>query len=228
MAEHTHVSGYRKYFGDRFADLSPATATEDQIRDVYNDWANKYDEELVVKAQCIAHRPYAECLDAAIKQYLDKPKDEVKIIDCGAGTGLCGVELHKLGYTHLCAVDISPEMLNEARKKNVYQKFICAPLNSDQNPEVNTGEYDVMICFGTLCAAHVKATALVEMIRMIQIGGLLSFNIRLGELEQYQPVMEELEKGGKWVIVAKKTIPHYQRDDMPKTSSCFVYKILKH
>ena len=44
MATHTHVGGYRKYFGTRFADLSPATTTEDQIRDVYNDWANKYDE----------------------------------------------------------------------------------------------------------------------------------------------------------------------------------------
>ena len=90
----------------------------------------------MVKALLVCHRPQAECLDAAIKQYLNKPKDEVKIIDCGAGTGLCGVELHKLGYTNLCALDISPEMLNEARKKNVYQKFICTPLNSDQNPEV--------------------------------------------------------------------------------------------
>ena len=117
----------------------------------------------MVKALLVCHRPQAECLDAAIKQYLNKPKDEVKIIDCGAGTGLCGVELHKLGYTHLCALDISPEMLNEARKKNVYQKFICAPLNSDQNPEVITGEYDAMICIGTLAAAHVKPTTLVEM-----------------------------------------------------------------
>ncbi|XP_022806935.1 uncharacterized protein LOC111343997 [Stylophora pistillata] len=171
--------------------------------------------------QCVTHRPQAECLDAAIKQYLEKPTDEVKIIDCGAGTGLCGVELHKLGYTHLCALDISPEMLNEARKKNVYQKFICAPLNSDQNPEVNTGEYDAMICFGTLCAAHVKATALMEMIRMIKIGGLISFNIRLGEVERYQPMIEELEKEGKWLNAAKKTIPHYQRGDITKTSlSC--------
>lgn len=228
MATHTHVGGYRKYFGTRFADLSPATTTEDQIRDVYNDWANKYDEEVVVKALLVCHRPQAECLDAAIKQYLNKPKDEVKIIDCGAGTGLCGVELHKLGYTHLCALDISPEMLNEARKKNVYQKFICAPLNSDQNPEVITGEYDAMICIGTLAAAHVKPTALVEMIRMIKIDGLLSFNIRFGELELYQPMMEELEKEGKWVNVVKETIPHFQTDDMPQTSSFFVYKILKH
>ena len=103
---------------------------------------------------------------------MDKPKDGIKIIDCGAGTGLPGVELNKLGYTNLCALDISQEMLNEAKKKNVYNKFICAPLNDQQNPAVKTGEYDAMICIGTLAAAHVKPSAMVEMIRMIKIGEL--------------------------------------------------------
>ena len=32
MATHTHVGGYRKYFGTRFADLSPATTTELKIK----------------------------------------------------------------------------------------------------------------------------------------------------------------------------------------------------
>lgn len=41
-------------------------------------------------------------------------------------------------------------------------------------------------------------------------------------------MMEELEKEGKWVNVVKETIPHFQTDDMPQTSSFFVYKILKH
>ena len=73
----------------------------------------------------------AEYLDAdAIKQVLiDKPKDEIKIMDARAGTGNVGVELSKLGYTNLHALDISQEMLNEAKKKKVYKKVICAALN---------------------------------------------------------------------------------------------------
>ena len=50
--------------------------------------------------------------------------DQIKIIDAGAGTGLIGVELKKLGYTNLCALDISAEMLREAKKKEVYTEFI--------------------------------------------------------------------------------------------------------
>lgn len=51
---------------------------------------------------------------------MNKLKDEVKIIDCGVGIGLCGVEFYKFGYIYLCVLDILFEMLNEVRKKNVY------------------------------------------------------------------------------------------------------------
>ena len=46
------------------------------------------------------------------------------------------VELIKLGYTNLHALDISQEMLNEAKKKNLYKKIICAPLNDQHIAEL--------------------------------------------------------------------------------------------
>ena len=80
------------------------------------------------------------------------------------------MELSKLGYTNIDALDISQEMLNEAKKTNVYTKLICAPLNDQRNPEIATGEYHVLICTGTLIAAHVQPEALDEMIRMVKTG----------------------------------------------------------
>lgn len=113
----------------------------------------------------------AEYLDDAIKQVLrDKPKDEVKIMDAGAGTGHIGVELRKLGYTNLYALDISQEMLDEAKKKNVYKGITCAALTDQQIPEINTGEFDALICCGTLVQGHVHCNAFVEMIRMVKVG----------------------------------------------------------
>lgn len=94
----------------------------------------------------------------------------MKIIDVGTGTGLLGVELHELGYTSLTALDISPEMLNETRKKNVYKKFICASLSDQLIPEIGTGEYDALICAGTLVKGHARSSAFVEMIRIVRIG----------------------------------------------------------
>lgn len=123
MATKDHFGGYTKYFGNIFANLSPEGTTEEQIKEVYNEWASRFDEENF-NARVICHKPQVECLDSAIKKYLNKPKEEIKIIDCGAGTGLSGVELNEIGYTNLCALDISQEMLNEAKKKNVFKIYL--------------------------------------------------------------------------------------------------------
>ena len=89
-------------------------------------------------------------------------------MDAGAGTGQVGVELHKFGFTTIDALDISPGMLNEAKKKNVYKKFICAALGGQQIPEIETGEYDVFICVGVFAIAHVPTVALIEIMRMVR------------------------------------------------------------
>ena len=128
-------------------------------------------QEVVHDAGSVYHKPLAACLDEAIKQVFPcKPKDEIKIIDAGAGTGLMAVELQKLGYTNVYALDISQEMLNEAKKKNVYKKLICAALTDQRIPEIKTGEFDALICGGSMFKGHVRSSALTEMVRMIKSG----------------------------------------------------------
>ena len=78
------------------------------------------------------------------------------MIDVGAGTGLIGIELQKLGYSNLHALDISPEMLKEEKKRNIYKRFFCVALT------------DVLV--GTLLAGHIRAAALDEMVRIVKHG----------------------------------------------------------
>ena len=115
--------------------------------------------------------PIVKTLDDAVQAELkDFPKDKIKIMDAGAGTGLVGIELQKFGFSTIDALDISPGMLEEAKKKNIYKKLICAALNDQQIPEIKTGEYDVLICVGVFAIAHVPPVAIVEMIRMVRAG----------------------------------------------------------
>lgn len=117
------------------------------------------------------HKPITDLLDAAIKEvYPAQAKSNIRIIDAGAGNGLVGAALAKLGYTNIDALDISQEMLNEAAKKKVYTKFICAPLNEQRIPEIETGAYHALICIGTMVDSHVKAAALDEMSSMVRAG----------------------------------------------------------
>ncbi|XP_020620888.1 Williams-Beuren syndrome chromosomal region 27 protein-like [Orbicella faveolata] len=161
---------YDKYRIKKLSRLTKDT-TEEEIKDLYKNWATTYDKDVLQEAQIIFRKPLAECLDAAIKQvFPDKTQSRIKIIDAGAGTGLAGVELFKLGYTNIDALDISQEMLNEAKKKNIYKKFICASLTEQRIPEIETGEYHAMISTGTLGTAHARPEAIEEMIRMVKPG----------------------------------------------------------
>ena len=95
-------------------------------------------------------------------------KDEIKIVDVGEGTGLIGMELHKLGYPDLYGLDISPEMLNEAKKKNVYKSFICSSLSDKSIPEDDKAKYDALVSGGTLEKGHLRPHAFDKMLAMVK------------------------------------------------------------
>ena len=84
---------------------------------------------------------------------------------------MTGIELHKLGYTDIHALDISQEMLNIAKQKGVpYKRFVCTPLTEQSIKEFATGEFDALIAAGVLVKAHVRPAAFVEIIRMVKAG----------------------------------------------------------
>lgn len=108
------------------------------------------------------------------ESFPNTPKDQLKILDAGAGTGPIGIELDKLGYTCVHALDISEEMLNVARQKGVpYKRFICTALTEKRVCEVETGEFDIVIAAGALIMANVRPEALVEIVRMVKKGELV-------------------------------------------------------
>ena len=49
--------------------------------------------------------------------------EEVKFVDLGCGTGLCGQALKKEGFERFIGVDFAQVLLDEAKKKNVYKKL---------------------------------------------------------------------------------------------------------
>jgi len=221
----TYEAGFKTVFKGRLTNVSDET-TEEEIKNLYAEWANEYDED--VQRIMVYHKPLAESLDSAMKQvYKDKTVDQIKIIDVGAGTGVLGVELQKLGYTNLHALDISQEMLSEAKKKNVYSKFIRASLSDQRIPEIETGEFDALICGGTLGKGHVRSCGLDEMTRIVKRGGPICFNIREGHLDYFKGKMLDLEKAGRWKQISRVTVPYFESDDLPKETFVFTYKLLQ-
>lgn len=147
----------------------------DAARDLYDEWADTYGKDMD-DASYIAPALAAAALAAALAAHLQPEGSEgllakARILDAGCGTGYCGVSLSKLGARLIDGADLSPGMLEHARKTGVYGELKTADL-SRPIAEVPSGSYDAVICVGTLTHGHVGPAALSEFNRLVKSPGV--------------------------------------------------------
>ena len=170
-----------------------ASENNQQLEERYDEWAKDYDEDLEDDFGYIIPRIAAETFSQFV------PKD-AKILDAGAGTGLVGVELHRLGYTNIEAMDLSRGMLEEANRKGVYDKF--HQMIMGETLEFATGVFDAAIGVGVLTLGHAPAHSLDELARVVKPGGLVVFTLRPDVYEQngFRERQQQLESDGIWEL----------------------------
>ncbi|MCB2216518.1 class I SAM-dependent DNA methyltransferase [Desulfofustis glycolicus] len=177
-----------------------------QLMDAYKEWATDYESDTVNRFGYVAHVASAEALDKVLQ---DK---EAAILDAGCGTGLVGEELVRRGYTAIDALDYSREMLEEARRKNIYRRHLQADLSKPLDFEENT--YDAVVCAGTFTYGHVKAHAFDELVRITRPGGIICFTIREGAYEDYgyRQRMIELEQQQAWELLGMENADYLKNE----------------
>lgn len=170
-----------------------ASENNRQLEERYDEWAKDYDEDLEDDFGYVIPRIAAETFARFV------PKD-ARVLDAGAGTGLVGVELRRLGYSNLEAMDLSRGMLEEARRKEAYSDFhqmiMGEPLGLD------TGAYDAVVCVGVLTLGHAPARALDELARVVRPGGFVVFTLRPDVYEQngFREKQRQLESKEIWEL----------------------------
>ncbi len=171
-----------------------ASENNEQIEERYDQWANEYDEDLADDFGYVMPRMAAEIFERFVAK-------DARVLDAGAGTGLVGVELSRLGYGNLEAMDISSGMLEVAGAKNVYgalhQKVMGEPLGFE------TDSYDAAIGVGVLTLGHAPASSLDELVRVTKPGGVIAFTLRPDVYRQngFREKQDELTAKGKWELV---------------------------
>jgi len=167
-----------------------------QLMDAYKDWAVDYDIDTVGRFGYVAHIVTATALERQL------PQKKSRILDAGCGTGLVGEVLKKMGYASMDALDYSKEMLDEAEKKQIYDKLIQADLS--KSLDIADKVYDAVVCAGTFTYGHVDAGAFNELIRITRPGGVIIFTIREGAYQDYgyRQRMIELEQSGEWELLS--------------------------
>ena len=137
-----------------------------------------------------------------------------RIIDVGAGTGLVGVELHKLGYSELTGIDLSEEMLAEASDKGVYTELSQLDLyGGDLSPYL--ARFDAAISIGTFTAGQLKPEILEKVASLVRPGGAVVICIRditWNNVEaRYAQEVEKLGKSGVWTLMEERVLPYHSK-----------------
>lgn len=168
--------------------------TPEQLNQAYQDWACDYDRDTCEVMGYVGPTIAAQLLDC----HLDVKA--AKILDAGCGTGLVGEVLKDMGYGNIEAMDYSVDMINEAKKKTVYNSLFQADMN--ESLDVPNNAYDAIICVGTFTYAHVGPDAFDELVRVTRPGGYICFTIRDGAYEEYgyRSKMLQLEADNQWKL----------------------------
>lgn len=166
-----------------------------ELEERYDVWAKDYDTDLNEGFEWHGPIKATECFAKYVKN------KDARILDAGAGTGICGQLLFQQGYKNIVAMDLSKGMLEEARKKNAYREFYRMVMG--EHLDLETNSFDAVISVGVLTVGHAPAGSFDELIRVTKPGGYIVFSLRPDVYTDggFKEKQEALEKEGKWKLV---------------------------
>lgn len=150
---------------DSFAIKTP----EDSVR-LYRAWAPTYDTGF---ADRMGYRLPEMVAEAFVKAGGLGP-----VLDVGAGTGLVGERLAAFGAGPLDGIDLSPEMLAQARAKEVYRHLVLADLGMPL--ELAANAYGGIVSSGIFTHGHVGPQVFGELMRVAAPGSVFALSVNDG------------------------------------------------
>lgn len=177
----------------------------DGARRMYGDWAETYDESFGAAWGYIAPREIAAILRSEIAP-------GAEILDIGAGTGL--VAEHLRGLT-VDALDITPEMLEVARPKQLYRHLMLGDLTKAL--DIPDASYDAIVSCGTFTHGHVGPECFPELLRITRPGAVFACGTIGPVLDGagFGSELARLVARGRIAPVAWRDIPIYEGVDHP-------------
>ncbi|MCA1909404.1 MAG: tetratricopeptide repeat protein [Magnetospirillum sp.] len=157
---------------------APQRAPQAYVRQLFDDYADRFDSALVGALDYRGPSLLADALDRTLDR-----KHDLAVLDAGCGTGLAASILRPLAAT-LDGMDLSPAMVAKARQRQVYDSLHEAELEQYLNRHPESYDLivaaDVMVYLGSLSGPLAAArTALRD-------GGTLAFTLeRTEDSESY-------------------------------------------
>lgn len=150
-----------------FLDKAYGARDAASTRQLYDDWAASYEAEIGENGYATPGR----CA-AALRAHTKDPHQP--ILDFGCGTGLSGLALKLQGFTCIDGVDLSAEMLEQARAKQLYRRL--DQIAADAPLPFTPGDYAAIAAIGVIGAGAAPISVLDTLMAGLASGGLLVFS----------------------------------------------------
>ena len=96
------------------------------------------------------------------------------ILDFGCGTGLSAEALLSCGFSSIDGVDISSEMIEIAREKDIYRNLEC--FDPDKGIPVKQNEYSIITAIGVISVGAAPISIFDQVFDLLPRNGLFAFS----------------------------------------------------
>ncbi|SEI41551.1 Predicted methyltransferase, contains TPR repeat [Frateuria terrea] len=149
---------------------APPRAADDYVRELFDGFADSFDEQLLKNLDYRAPQVLVE----ALAERLDAPAAALDVLDAGCGTGLCAPLLRPYAR-HLAGVDLSGGMVEKARARGGYDVLEVAELTGYL--QARRAAWHLVVSADTLVYFGQLQEALVATYGALRPGGWLGFTL---------------------------------------------------
>lgn len=149
---------------------APPRADDDYVRELFDGFADSFDEQLLKNLDYRA----PEVLAAALGEVLPAPGGALDVLDAGCGTGLCA-PLMRAHARRLVGVDLSGGMVEKARQRGGYDSLEEAELTAFL--QRHRGAWDLVLSADTLVYFGQLEEVLAASHAALKPGGWLGFTL---------------------------------------------------
>lgn len=191
----------------KFLDRAYTERDAADTQDLYDEWSASYEAEMGGNGYATPTR----CAEA-LAQYA--PDKTAALLDFGCGTGLAGKAFRRAGFKVIDGVDLSEDMLSQARAKNLYRRLskieVDAPLGE---------KYTLIAAVGVIGAGAAPLSTLDTLLHALPSGGMLVFSFNdhtLADPESTARLNEWLDCGAARLLFAEHG-PHLPEQSIEAT-----------
>jgi predicted TPR repeat methyltransferase len=154
------------------AEAAPASPPLQYVRELFDQYAGHFDEHLVDQLQ---YRT-PELLVDALRPSL--PPGQLDTLDLGCGTGLCAPLLAPFSAS-LTGVDLSENMLAQARRRGGYTRLACSDIASFLRQCAQ--QYDLVVAADVFVYVGELDTVFEGVRAALRPGGVFAFSVEAGQ-----------------------------------------------